>query len=247
VAAHPENLAARTNLGHALQDSGNTDAALACYREVIRLDPKFALAHNNVGWILRTRGDWEGAIAAYRDAIRADPKLFLAHSNLGFALRHKGDIDGAIASYQEAIRHDPKDAVSHTNLGEVLLYERRDYKGAITHLREAIRVNPKHMDAHGLLAWVLATGPAGVRDGKQAVEHATRACELTAWKEPGLISTLAAAHAEAGHFDKAVELMKKALAFPAFAKEVGKTGRLQLDLYERKMPYWDPTLPPVKD
>src|SRR5262249_10759665 len=43
LAAHPENLAARLNLGLALSDNGNADAAMACYREVIRRDPKFAL------------------------------------------------------------------------------------------------------------------------------------------------------------------------------------------------------------
>ena len=40
------------------------------------------------------------------------------------------------------------------------------------------------------LAWLQATCPeAKARDGKQAVEHATRACELSAWKEAAFLDT----------------------------------------------------------
>src|SRR5262249_8977132 len=47
VAAHPRNAAAHTNLGGALHDKGDRDGAIACYREAVRLDPKFAVAQNN--------------------------------------------------------------------------------------------------------------------------------------------------------------------------------------------------------
>jgi hypothetical protein len=110
-----------------------------------------------------------------------------------------------------------------------------------------IRINPSDADAHNQLARVLATGPARVRDGKLAVEYATRACELTGWKNPNFIDTLAAANAETGDFDRAVEIQKKALAFPDFQKADGKGGRERLHLYERKMPYRDPALAPMKD
>ena len=84
-------------------------------------------------------------------------------------------------------------------------------------------------------------------DGKQAVAHATQACELTGWKAPAFIDTLAAAHAEAGEFGKAVEYQKKSLASPAFEKADGRGGRGRLLLYERKMAYRDPDVVPVKD
>lgn len=49
------------------------------------------------------------------------------------------------------------------------------------------------------------------RNGQQAVEYATKACELTAWKNGGWIDSLAAAYAEAGDFDKAVEWQQKGM------------------------------------
>jgi hypothetical protein len=114
--------------------------------------------------------------------------------------------------------------------------------GAIASIEEAIRLDPKHSPAHNNLAWVLAAGPDRVRDSKRAVEHATRACELTGWKNAVRISTRAAAHAEAGDFDRAVELENKALTFPDYEKRYGKAGRERLHLYALMMPYRDPRL-----
>ena len=81
-----------------------------------------------------------------------------------------------------------------------------------------------------------------MRDGKQAVVYATRACELSEWKNPICISTLATAHAAAGDFDRAVEFEKKALSFTAYAKQRGKAVQERLQLYAQKKPYRDPSL-----
>lgn len=62
------------------------------------------------------------------------------------------------------------------------------------------------------LAWVLATSPKDdVRNGKRALELATRACELTEYKEAHILSTLAATYAETGDFEKAREWSEKAV------------------------------------
>ena len=49
-----------------------------------------------------------------------------------------------------------------------------------------------------------------LRDGKTAVELASEACELTDYKKPFLIGTLAAACSEAGEFDEAIANAQKA-------------------------------------
>ena len=64
---------------------------------------------------------------------------------------------------------------------------------------------PDLVEAHERRAWILSTCPdANLRDGKLAVASATRAAELTDWKNVDVLSTLAAAYAEAGDFASAV-------------------------------------------
>lgn len=81
-----------------------------------------------------------------------------------------------------------------------------------------------------------ATCPdAKYRDGKKAVEDATKASQLTAGKEVRILETLAAAYAEAGDFASAVMWQEQAMAL---APEKSKRSvRFRLDLYNSHRPY----------
>jgi hypothetical protein len=114
--------------------------------------------------------------------------------------------------------------------------------GAVAAYREGLRHLPNNPDLLNDLAWVRAAGPDGVRDGKEAVELATRACELSRWMTPDFIDTLAAAYAEAGDFARAVEYQKKALTFPSFEKAGGAEARWRIEQYTQKKPFRDPAL-----
>ncbi len=241
----PNYAAPHGELGSILCDGkGDYDGAIVALKEAIRLDPHDATFRSNLGAALLENGDYDGAIAAFKEAIRLDPTDATFRSNLGAALFKNGDAEGAVAELREAIRLDPTHAHARCNLGNVL-QQKGKLDDAIAAYRDAVRLDPKDADSHNKLGWLLAVGPAPLRDGKQSVGHATRACELTGWKEPNYIDTLAAAHAEAGDFERAVELQMQALSFPEFQQADGEGGRERLDLYERKMPYRDPALAPM--
>ena len=88
------------------------------------------------------------------------------------------------------------------------------------------------------LAWLAATSPRQeFRDGKKAVEYARKACELTNWKEPGNLDTLAAAYAQSGDFQEAIKWQNKALESPAFPKDQVEKAHQRLEMYAAGKPY----------
>jgi tetratricopeptide (TPR) repeat protein len=197
-------------------------------------------AHLNLGVLLSRRGDDAAAWRHYTEAIRLDPGDFKAHLNLGTIASHEGDIAAAEHHYAEAMRLDPRSVESHVNLG-VLLAGRGDFAAAEAHYAEALRLDPDHAEARNNLAMILAACPdATYRDGPRAIEHATRACELSGWEEPGALDTLAAAYAEAGDFEAAVRWQDRAIGMLADGP-VRDRYRSRLALYRAGKPFREAT------
>jgi serine/threonine protein kinase len=112
-------------------------------------------------------------------------------------------------------------------------------KEARQSFEEGIKIEPNSTRLLRDLAWLLATSSDNsARDGRRAAELATKACELSEWKDPVCLDTLAAACAEAGQFEDAVRWQKKALEHPeAFPGGEFAEGKLRLTLYESGKPY----------
>jgi tetratricopeptide (TPR) repeat protein len=181
--------------------------------------------------------DYDHALKDYDEAIRLNPKNANAFHNRAATWYAKKDYDHALKDYDEAIRLNPIFAGSFTNRGNVW-GAKKVYDKAIKDYDEAIRLNPKNVIALNNNAWFLAVCPGKrYRDGKKALELATRACELTEWKAPVLFDSLAAAYAETGDFDKAVEWVEKALKDAEYEKEFGDAARERLKLFKDKKPF----------
>ena len=74
-----------------------------------------------------------------------------------------------------------------------------------------------------------------VRNGKLAVEHARKACELTNYDDANYLDTMAVACAENGDFDEAVKWQAKAVELTW--EPMKPQFREKLELYKSKKPY----------
>jgi hypothetical protein len=98
---------------------------------------------------------------------------------------------------------------------------------ALEHEEKALRLRPNSITALNNVAWLRATASdASLRDGKEAVELAERACALTKNKESVPLTTLAAAYAEDGRFDDAIAVANQAIEL---AKEKGETNVVEMN------------------
>jgi tetratricopeptide (TPR) repeat protein len=95
--------------------------------------------------------------------------------------------------------------------GRSATYKDAGYGEVISNYGTAVEIDPNYARAFGELGWLFATCPeAALRDKGKAIENATRACEVTDWKNHRHIGVLAAVYAEIGDFDNAVKWQKRA-------------------------------------
>src|SRR5262245_28428740 len=200
---------------------GQYDQALADYNAVIEQDPGFDWAYHVRGWIYYRRQDYDRALADYETAIKLVPTETVFYRDRGNIALARKQYDKALADYSRSIELDPKYAVPWLQRGRTWA-AKKEYAKALADFEKAVELASKDRSAavyYTPLALFRAGCPdARFRDGKKALELAEKAYALT--KGPAELATLAAAHAELGQFDKAVEWQTKAVtAAPAELKE----------------------------
>jgi tetratricopeptide (TPR) repeat protein len=237
--ADPDYDMARYDLAVALTRSadaqamaGRLEEAVATYQSAVRVKSVLQTL-NNLGLALGQLGRHEEAIAQYNEALKLQPDSLEVHFNLASALAAEGKITEAEKQFAEARRLSPNPLQALMDFARILAGLGRAGEAA-GHYETAIKLSPDSPEALNALAWLLATTPdAQLRNGTRAVLLAEQACRLTDFKQPLLVSTLAAAYAEAGRFDEAVQTAGKAVAL-AMAEnqpDLAKRNQELLELY----------------
>ena len=206
-----------------------------------------AVALQNLGSGLVEQRRFAEAAEQFKEALKVKPLYADAASNFGFVLAAQGRLDEAIEQYRQALALKPSIAQTHYLLGAALL-TKGDRAAAGEEFRTALNLKPDLPPALNDLAWVLASDPdPNIRNGAEAVRLAGFACEITRFREPQMIGTLAAAYAEAGRFPDAISTAEKARNL---AETVGRTDLVErntelLALYRQGKPYREtPPKPP---
>jgi uncharacterized glyoxalase superfamily protein PhnB len=134
-------------LGEKLEVKGETETAIACYQQVINLNPEYIVAYekltqlqpsNWANWYvlgekLEGKGETERAIACYQQVINLNPEYIVAYEKLtqlqssnwenwyvlGEKLEGKGETERAIAAYQKVISLNPNQVKSQQKLRKI--------------------------------------------------------------------------------------------------------------------------------
>ena len=110
---------------------------------------------------------------------------------------------------------------------------------------ELLELEPDSIDVQNSLAWICgASDIKGIRDPAKALRFALKACEISDYKKPETVDSLAVAYAANGSFDKAVETAKKAIALARANDYEDRAERIEkrLELYKNDRVYIDPSL-----
>jgi tetratricopeptide (TPR) repeat protein len=235
VRRQPDFIPALLGLGRALAARGEFANAEARFREVLLLSPTHAEAQADLA--NAQAGDAQtNATATWPNEAEAK-----THEDQGLLYARLGKLEEAVREFQEQLRLQP-DAQAHYNVALARVMQ-GNLKEAATHYEEAVKLKPDWPIALNDLAWIRATAPlVELRDSAAAVRLAERACQLTQFREPRFVGTLAAAYAEAGRFADAVTTAEKAidLATAAGQTDAADKNRQLIELYRAAKAYHEP-------
>ena len=173
--------------------------------------------------------------------VKLNPQTPNFYNYRGWEHEKAGKLDKSIADYTRAIEVSDNNPFCYVN--RAAAFKRQGNAASAT--SDLDRIEELNSDNAAILnniAWLLATHPQDdVRDAAHAVRFAVRACELTNWETYQMLGTLAAAYAESGDFDKAIEYQEKAIALiprkvkDPQASKAASTERLEL--YRKGKPF----------
>lgn len=235
----PEHGETHHTYAAALVELGDFNGAIEHANEAVRLNPNDIWGYVFKGRALSGLGRSDEALEAYFAALNLNYNCAEAHYRIGLEWLRRGRAEEAVASFKEALRINPNWAEVHLQLGIVLTAQAK-FAEAIAHYRDAVRIVPTMAVALNNLAWLLATAPEPqLRDGREAVLLAERACALTGYGQTVFVGTLAAAYAEAGQFENAVQTARRACELAAAQGQTNLLARNQqlLELFKSGQAY----------
>ena len=234
-----------TNLGGGIYAELNQS-----YREAVKLLTraiedergdviKLALARRFRGLAYKHLGRRDEALNDFLEVIRIQPKLDLGYYDAGVIYNLTNRYKEAVDAMTRAIdlQQDNSGLARRRSERGNAYFHLGQFKRAQDDFVAAVRIGPRDPDVLNNAAWFRATCPdPAFRNGKEAVELASRACQLDKWKDADQIDTLAAAHAEAGNFAEAERYQLKGLSLLSADEALRPKFQARLKQYRAKQP-----------
>ncbi|MDZ4817619.1 MAG: tetratricopeptide repeat protein [Planctomycetota bacterium] len=231
----PDNLSALLLRARAHQLNKDTKAAREDVDAALKNRPGMTAALELRAILAATSGDLDQALADFEDLAQITPNS--AELQMQIGILHAADKrpNAAIDRFTAALAIDKENFPALRSRADAYLAVGK-HPEAVADYEVALKLKPEDAGVLNNLAWVLSTSPNDkVRDGKRAIELATEACKKTEYKQAHILSTLAAAYAEAGNWDEAVKWSKKAVEMTDAANRKQIEG--ELASYEAKKPW----------
>lgn len=191
---------------------------------------------------LSPEGAEEERISSCQDVLDAiaseDEEKAVALLQRGRIHEARGRAGQAFDDYNQAVELVPNSPMALTFRG-LAHSQMGSHQAALSDFDAAVRLAPRDANALNSKAWILATaGSSTVRNGGEAVRFAEQAVALQR-NNYAFSDTLAAAYAEAGRFEDAVQEQERALRLLGERGDAHTKAEFnrRLTLYKQKRPY----------
>jgi tetratricopeptide (TPR) repeat protein len=222
---------------------GELEKAAVDYGRAMDLDKSHWMYVKNRCDIWLKLGDLDKVVADCTTAIKHCEEKAEAYFMRGEIFYKKSEVKKASSDFAAALAASPEHS-AYTSFRALASSWDGDFENAVKNAQHSVDINSENPWMSRNLAWILATCPdERFRDGKQATEHAKKGCELREWKDHEFLDVLAAAHAELGEFEKAIESETRAISLASAnpdAKDVVGIYETRQKLYQEGKKYRDP-------
>lgn len=228
VAARPESVTGRVNLGAVLTVLGDVAGAIEQFEAVLRIAPENANARYNLGLLFSNQNRHQEAITHLQFVLRSNPRDASARLLLAQAYLRSEQRDSALEEFTRVVEADPGN--EQALLGQVeLLFQKRQYKQALDSLEKSHSTFPARSATAITLARLLATSPSeDLRNGARALELAQRTYKTTGSIEHGAVISMALA--ELGRCAEALEWQQKLINAAELQQKSSTAESLKRDL-----------------
>jgi tetratricopeptide (TPR) repeat protein len=173
--------------------------------------------YNDRGNYFLDKKDYKNAERYYTAALRGRPDEWVGYYNRACAFIGLKNGPAALQDLNTTIRLQPA-FFQASYLREIINKRLHNYAASLRDLNALLKGTFDVQNAEEFAAmlndraWLQSTcTDASLRNGRQAVKDAKRACQLSKWSWSNYIETLAAASAEVGDFDSAVRYQEQAI------------------------------------
>ena len=252
VLKSPHNGRGLMAYGIQLMNRGDYQDALFYFHRALALTPQYYMLLINLAVAENATNQSALAEEHFKDALQEAPsypdsyiyyaRYLLAHSRANEAralLLRALEFSPADLTARELLSEtEIRDAGPHITLANARLGEGK-FREAIKEYETALEIAPQSLSALNDLAWVLSTCPdASLRNGSRALDLAEQANRLANGNNAVLLRPLAAAYAENGRFNEAVQTAQRARQVALDQKDFVLANKLDkdLDLYRNNFP-----------
>ena len=194
--------------------------AVPIYERAIAIDPGQVSPHENLARCYIATDQTDKAIAALEDLIKVNPADASAYESLAKLYRSGGQLDKAIADYEQSLLINPNNVEGYENVTNLLLIQNQAEK-AIPLLEDARKRYP----GDPRYTYLLAVTMERAKQHQPALETFEQAETEAEGALPALLDAqfyfdFGAAAEQAGLYDRAGTLLKKALALEDDSKRI---------------------------
>jgi cytochrome c-type biogenesis protein CcmH/NrfG len=143
-------------MAHEMARQGNTEGAIANYREALKLDPRLPGLHFDLAEALNSSpstSDQAEVEREYKAALADNPFDGKAECRLGEIALRASDLKNALTHYSRALELQPNDAEANLGVAKTLTSMRRA-KEAEAYLKRAAELEPFNAATHYRLSLV---------------------------------------------------------------------------------------------